>query len=312
MTRVANLAQNKLIQSVIARTQNRIQVSQMRISTLQKSQDYAGLGNDANRVVTLESSRRRVVEFIRNNSLLQLRIGTMLNSIDAAKKTIQEVKNLLREILDDGSLPPGINKDNIATIKMSELEDFLNVRINGRYLFAGSKTDVKPIQPGSLNSAPNYTDGVTTFDTNAEPSFYYQGDDTTLSSRINESVTLNYGVKADDPGFEKAIRAIRILRSTSLTDPDAIAKFQQAFDLVNEAQARLEAVELNIGTKLEQLDTTNNQLEKTKNFADSIIADLEGADIYQAVALLLQDQTMLEASYKTMIRVSGLTLTKFL
>jgi flagellin-like hook-associated protein FlgL len=45
---------------------------------------------------------------------------------------------------------------------------------------------------------------------------------------------------------------------------------------------------------------------------DGVVSDLESADTTTAVAELTQDQTMLEASYNVLVRLSNLTLTKYL
>ena len=309
MTRVANLAQNRLIQHTILNTQERIQDRQLQISTLQKSQNYAGIASDSNRLVTLEASRKRVEEFLNGNNFVQLRMESTLNSISSIKSSLDDVRSLLFDILDDGALPNGLSKDDLTDIKMAEIKDFLNTKVNGRYIFAGSKTDQQPVVPGDLTTAPTFD---ASYNTTAEPSFYYQGDDATMKARIEEGVTLNYGATAADPGFEKLIRVVRIIRSTSLTDPNATQKFQNALDLLNTADTDLSSLELNVGSKLQQLDTTNKTLKDNKNFIDGVVSDLESANTFEAVSELQQDQSMLEASYNTLVRLSHLTLNDFL
>ena len=151
-------------------------------------------------------------------------------------------------------------------------------------------------------------------DTRPEPSYYYQGDDTTLKARIDEGVTLNYGVTAAQPAFEKIFRAMRIVRSLDISgaDPDYIAKATHALDLMRQGEDQLEDLELTVGTRLEQLQSTNLQNKNTRDFFDGVIVDLESADTFTAVAELTQDQTVLEASYNTLVRLSSLTLTNFL
>ena len=125
---------------------------------------------------------------------------------------------------------------------------------------------------------------------------------------------MEYGVTAADPAFEKLIRSIRILRSTDISgaDTDYIAKIKGALDLINEAEDGLQGLEMNVGTRIQQLDTTNKNIKTSQNFITGIISDIESTDTFQAVAELTQDQTMLEASYSTMVRLSNLSLTKFL
>jgi len=309
VTRVTDLANNRLVQSLILNTQDRIQDRQLQISTLQKSQDYVGIADESSRLVTVEASQRRIDQFLNDNTFIDLRMNTMLNSIDSLKSSLSDMRNLVREILDDGNVPDGIDKDDISQIKMSEIQDFLNVKINGRFLFAGSKTDTKPVEPAAFGTAPTF-DGANT--TSAEPAYYYKGDDAQIKARINEGVVLDYGVTADDEGFEKLIRAVRVVRETTLSDANATAKFQHALDLLNQSEDRLQALELSVGVKVQQLDTTNKNLTDTKNFLSGIISDIESANTFEAVAELTQDQTMLEASYNTVVRLSTLTLTNFL
>ncbi len=308
-TRVSNLAANKLVQSTILRTQDRILDRQLQISTLQKSQDYAGIADETNRLVTMEASRRKVEQYITEGTNVKLRMDTMLNSIDSLKKTLGDVEGMIRDVLDDGTLDAGVDKDEFSAVKISEIEDFLNVKVAGRFLFSGSLSETKPVEPGDM-TAPLVYDG--SYNTTAEPSFYYQGDETKLKARLNEGLEVQYGVTADNPAFEKMIRAVRILRSTDLTDANIKQKMQEAANLCNEAKTGMEAIELNVGTKMEQLGRTATTLKTSKAFMDGVVSDLESSDTTTAVAELTQDQTMLEASYNVLVRLSELTLVKYL
>lgn len=308
-TRISNLASSKLILSAIAQTQGRMNESQIKLTTGFKAQNYAGLASDAHKLVTVEASRRRVDQFLDEAANLKLRMDTTLNSIDALKKTLDDTQKLVKDVLDDGQLPNGIDKDSFADVKISEIEDFLNVRIAGRFMFAGSMTDTKPVEPGDMTSAPAYD---ASFNTVSEPSFYYQGDDTKLKARLDEGVEIQYGITADNPAFEKLVRAVRIIRSTPSNDANIQAKYQEAADLLDQAQTGLEGLELNVGTKLEQLVSTGKTLNTTKNFLNGSVSDIETADPAQTSAELLNDQNMLEASYNILVRLSNLSLTKYL
>ena len=162
-----------------------------------------------------------------------------------------------------------------------------------------------------MSSAPQYD---ATFNTKPESTFYYNGDDTIIKARIDEGVVMEYGLTAANSGFEKLIRSIRILRSTDIsgTDTNYMKKVDHALNLINESDRELQGLEMNIGTRIQQLDTTNKNIKISQNFARGIISDIESVDTIQAVAELTQDQTMLEASYSTMVRLSNLNLTKFL
>ena len=309
VSRVTNLSSSRLINSLILKSQDRINEQQIRLTTQQKSQDYLGIGDDASRLLTVESSLRRIDQFVKNNAFIDMRMETMLNSMDAVGDILKEVRTLVRDVLEDGTLE-GIDKNDFTEIKMDQLEGFLNVKMNGRFLFSGTKTDTQPVNAGDLADAPTFdADGVTT---TAEPSFFYQGDDNQVKARIDEGVTLEYGVKANNEGFEKLIRAIRLVKSTDLSDANVLGKFQHALNLLNESADKIGAVELNTGVKFQQLASTTRSLKDTKSILDGVVDEIERADTFEAVSILNQVQTQLEASYATAVRVSTLSLTRFL
>ena len=311
MTRIADIAQNKAVTSLILDTQSRLNDKQAQISSNQKSQDYAGIASDSMQLVSLEASERRMEQYLTDNTYVDLRLNGTLNSIDSLKHSINDIRGLLRSLMVDGHLATGIDKDSICDVKTQEIEDFLNTTINGRYLFSGSKTNTRPVDTGTMSSAPQYD---AAFNTKPESTFYYNGDDTIIKARIDEGVVMEYGVTAANSGFEKLIRSIRILRSTDISgaDTDYMAKVEHALNLINQSDGELQGLEMNIGTRIQQLDTTNKNIKISQNFARGIISDIESVDTFQAVAELTQDQTMLEASYSTMVRLSNLNLTKFL
>ena len=105
---------------------------------------------------------------------------------------------------------------------------------------------------------------------------------------------------------------MRMIRETALNDANASDKFNHALALLNESEDRLQAIELNIGVKVEQLARTNESLTSTKNSLGAMITDIEQANTFEAVAELTQTQTMLEASYNTVVRLSDLNLNRFL
>ena len=309
VSRVTNLSSSRLINSLILKSQARINEQQIKLTTQQNSQDYLGIGDDAGRLLTVESSLRRIDQFVKDNTFIDMRMETMLNSMDAVSDILKEVRTLVRDVLEDGTLD-GIDKNDFTEIKMDQLEGFLNVKMNGRFLFSGTKTDTKPVNAGDLADAPTFdADGITT---TSEPSFFYQGDDNQVKARIDEGVTLEYGVKANNEGFEKLIRAIRLVKSTDLTDANVLGKFQHALNLLNESADKIGAVELNTGVKFQQLASTTRSLKDTKSILDGVVDEIERADTFEAVSILNQVQTQLEASYATAVRVSSLSLTKFL
>ena len=140
VSRVTNLSSSRLINSLILKSQDQIKEQQLKLTTQQKSQDYLGIGDDSSRLLTVESSVRRIDQFVKDNTFVDMRIETMLNSMDALGDIVRDVRSLVRDVLDDGNLPEGMDKNEIAQLNMDQAAGFLNVKMNGRFLFAGTKT----------------------------------------------------------------------------------------------------------------------------------------------------------------------------
>ena len=77
-TRITDLAQSRVVRSVILDAQNRMSDNQIKLSTLQKSQNYSGISENSNRLVGLETSNQRIFSLTRT-SILNLPTSDLLS-----------------------------------------------------------------------------------------------------------------------------------------------------------------------------------------------------------------------------------------
>ena len=141
---------------------------------------------------------------------------------------------------------------------------------------------------------------------------YYLGDNTRLSLRADDQVTVDYGVTAIDAGFEKLIRALYI--TTQASDPTAINidDLNQALGIVTEAITDIPDIRAEIGTSRVTLEDMKRVQEDATLLAEQIIGDIENVDVAEALTLLAQNTTTIEASYSTLGRLNSLTLLEFI
>ena len=95
---------------------------------------------------------------------------------------------------------------------MNELASLLNTQYDGRYLFAGSRTETAPVDM----SAYSNTTSATTADTS-----YYQGNDELASAKVSTSQSITYGVTADNTAFEQAMRAFSMITNATSSPADS-------------------------------------------------------------------------------------------
>jgi flagellin-like hook-associated protein FlgL len=155
----------------------------------------------------------------------------------------------------------------------------------------------------------------------AAPNVYYQGDELTYSHRLDDSRSIEVGITAKDPAFEKAIRAMAIIAQGGLDQHPERA--EEALDLLsdaldhspantNEMSSDLNDVAQLIGLNLSSLNTVITEQEDYQVFLETRISDLENVDKTEALVRLSDDAQALETSYATFARISSLTLNDYI
>jgi flagellar hook-associated protein 3 FlgL len=142
---------------------------------------------------------------------------------------------------------------------------------------------------------------------------FYEGDNTKLSVRIDPNATVNYGVTADEPGFEKLFRALYMVRNANVT-PGNIdrATLESALGLAIEAIQDIPDIRSRIGSDRLALEQMKGRHLDFNVYSNEAINQIESVDIVAAVARLSTEQVQLEASYMLTARLSQLTLANFL
>lgn len=302
MDRVTNLAQHLRTSSLIQDTQGRILDLNTQIASGRTAQEYEGVARDAGRLLSLENFHGRVTQYVDNNNLIEGRLQTMEGNVAQIFDVMSDFKTLLVDAL---------NSDNAADLNMTvqaqdafnEVAALLNGQLDGRYLFAGSRTDTAPVDPTGLPLS--YT--VPT--TNGASAGYYQGDTLNLQIRAADNFTVTYGVTADELGFEQAIRALDVVIKGAPTDR---ATLDHALAVTNEALDNIPDIRTAIGLSRETLSETNSKHSDFLLFTEQSIGEIENADIAEVVTKLNEAQTTLDASFLTLSRLNQNTLLNFL
>jgi|GEM_PF-888353 len=155
MPRIADLSSTTSLVNILQETQNRVYDYQIQVSTEQKSQDYAGIALETQRLIGLEHSKALAERYIRNNGVQETRLDYTQSALTAMEKTIDSFKSAL------DSYAQNINKNEnaVETVQtaaynaLKSLEADLNQKADGQYLFSGSRTDVTPVDFGLTSVA---------------------------------------------------------------------------------------------------------------------------------------------------------------
>jgi flagellar hook-associated protein 3 FlgL len=306
MFRVSNYALNSINLANITNLQSRIADRSIAISSGKESMRFSGIAENANRLVNLEAAHVRSEQFIKNNQTVDTRLQNMETQIGNMFSIATDLRSLLVQAINANNLD-SMALQTQAQNMMEQVGGFLNVKQDGRYLFAGTMTNTRPVDltdVGFVTPPPIYPGTANTA--------YYQGNSTKLTARADENLSVTYGVTADQTGFEELIRALKLTATTATTSPPDDLRLNEALRVVNLALNDLPDIRTTIGAARATLERANTALGEGMLYAEQTIGELENTDLTRAITLVTGDQSALEASFAAFAQLQSVSLLNFL
>ena len=208
---------------------------------------------------------------------------------------------------------------------------------NVTYTIASVSTDKSTVTLVSTDTVTNEGPGAGTVTTTTatgtiSSTSYFKGDQVAMTHRVDSNRDFEYDLNAVDPGFEKAIRAMKItLQGVFQTEggldqnTDRIEKIlfllNSALDRAppggtppfgTELSSNIEQIERNLGFDRVLIDTTNTLHTDLISFLDGSVSKVEDINLTEAITILLNQQLALEASFQVFARIRQLSLVNFL
>ncbi len=316
VARIGSFANQQLILDATLRTQSQLAETRLQAATGKKSQIFSGIASDSSRVVNLKNEVAKAEQYIENIATTEKRLTLMNLSLETLDEIGREMRSIAVSSLN-GEAANVNNLTEVATQFLDQAIELLNQRDDSRYLFAGGKTDTKPVD---LNNGVYTAPTPPPFDAVVDTG-YYEGDTTIQQVRIDDGVTVQYGITADQSAFEKVIRALDNIAQTTFTDPITPAEKQvlnDAITLLTEAtedngtQKTIGELAADVALDLRTIDIQKDRHNEFINFATDSIADIENVDPAETLTLLNFQQVQLEASFQIVARLGQLTLSNFI
>ena len=301
MERVATYNhQNTLVQYMM-KAEAQVAAEQVRSASGLNSTDYKGIATDSSRLVNLESHYRRLEQYIDEGEVVNGRIQSMYDAVGSMTDLTSRLSSLIT----------GLQGDNAAGVEgvvaeagqlMEELAGLMNTQQDGRYLFAGGRTDQTAVDLDSYTAA--------TYPSSADTG-YYQGDSTVAHFQAADDFVLSYGVTADDPAFEKALRAFSLIANMS-TDPVDDDLLAEATELASDATDGLTITQAKLGAASSSLENTIDRHVDEQLVLQTQVDDIRSVDLAESTTKLSQLQASLEATMSLMKILEENNLSKYL
>ncbi|EME69187.1 hypothetical protein H261_14570 [Paramagnetospirillum caucaseum] len=160
---------------------------------------------------------------------------------------------------------------------------------------------------------------------------WYKGDTLQLQHRVDIDRSVDVGIYASDPAFEKAMRALGLIAQGTFGTAGGLDAHQerigQALFLINDAlespasgtppfgaekAGDVKSAASLINSTRKTISLKNEKHNQFIGFLNQRVADIAQVDQTEAVTKLLSDQTALEASYQALAQVRSLSLLTYL
>lgn len=264
------------------------------------SKDYKGIARDSQFLMATESSADKLSAYNANaNSSLGL-INTMYSTMDSIQDLANSMISTVTMALGGSQLPASVlqSRSNNA---LQELSGLLNLKVGGRYAFSGTDFDTAPV---------NLSDSAWTAMTSPSSSNtgYYQGNNSVLSVQVSETYTINYGVTANNPAFEKLFRAFNLMAN----NPSNNAALVEASGLISQAVDGVANVQGILSNNAKSVTTQIDKNDLDKSYLSELSGQIKETDIPSASVRLAAIQGQLEASYTASVRLLKLNLVNYI
>jgi flagellar hook-associated protein 3 FlgL len=138
---------------------------------------------------------------------------------------------------------------------------------------------------------------------------------TPLSATIDDQVSLNYGIRADDPALRTVLGAIFALATANLSSTTD-AGFREvatraAADLANGSRD-VTTLASTLGVKEQTLQATEDRHKDFLGTLQSQLSTVEDADMTESITRLTQIQTQLQASFQLLSTLKSLSLANYI
>jgi len=271
----------------------------------------------ASRAVVLSQTQAQSSQYSLARTFANQGLSLEENALKGVTSSIQDAQTLIVNgstgtLSDDdrGSIATQLEGIRAQLLNQANSQD-----ANGRYIFAGYKTDSAPFVDGAGTgvSYAGGTDAITQkVDSSRTMTVGHTGDDIFMA--ITGNATKEPDGSASETNLfamlDSAIAALKVPQD----DADAATKqtFQAAMDKTNRGLGNslnnVLTVRSEIGTQLSELDTLDAQGDDRNVIYSSQMSDLVDVDYTAAVSSYTMQQTALQASYKTFTDMSKMSL----
>ena len=291
-----------LVVQLALENQQRAQDAQVQVSSGKRAQDFKELAEDTQSALSTRSLLAR-------NQNFQDAISSARVDLEANDARLNAVYDISRDVVDSLKTAIGQSRgDGLETTldqTFEQLVGILNTQQNGRFIFGGTRTDTPPVNVSNRTQL-TATGAANAFD-NLGPN---------RNIRIADNLDLDVGVQADTVAqnifqvFEN-LSNLGPFPDDDLSQADVTALQAEVANLETAIQD-VQRAQTDNGLNLNRLTSAREQLEQESIALERFKSEVEDVDIAEAISRLRNDQTALEASFRSISLLQNTSLLNFI
>jgi flagellar hook-associated protein 3 FlgL len=307
LDRVGTLSISQGMITEYGRIQSRTVKLQMQISSGKVGDTLADVKDKASVLVAAKQRAAGVASFLAATK----EVNTRLDMQDVHLQQLTDVTARLRASVSNAIAAgrAGPMMEEVRSL-YAEAVGVLNYRMNGNYLYGGTRTDVSPVSAtdlAALAAAPNVAS-------------VFRNTDQAMTVKIDQSESMTIGITASDVATDlfqmfKDIADFNIGANGPLNA--TLTPAQMSF--LTNANVQIPGIQDGVsefaalnGTRHEQVERAAERHEAMSAYFAKFIGDIEDVDLAEAVARLNRDQVAAEASGRMIAQLSETNLLKYL
>jgi flagellar hook-associated protein 3 FlgL len=303
MLRVSTFAMNERMLNASMKTQAKMAEMQLQEASNLISTDYSGISASARSLINMEVSLQRSKTFESSAKEANFRTETMHSQVGIMADVLTKFRTQVVAMRStDRTEITSQTLIDAAKANLTQMANLLNSTYAGRYLFGGSVTTSPPVKLDAAYMATDPFAGPTTG--------YYLGDDMESQVQISTDHTVQYGVRANEQAFEKAMRAIKMMADATgnLEDADLDAAYALATEALNEVTV----IQSRLGVTSGVLKGGVESQAEYQYYVEMNITNVKSVDIAKVAIQLSTYETQLNASYAALAKIQSVSLMDYL
>ncbi len=285
--------------------QRRMETANERVSTQRTATDLGGFGRTAETVTAFNSTHARITQFKENAEAADARLSTQALAFDRIIDGAQTARQAIADALAAGRLD-GIMAE--LGNQFQAIQDGLNTRHQGAYVFAGGRVDQAPvanIDLAALAASPTVPE-------------LFNNDTLKQISRVDEGSYVQTGYLANEIGTElyNILRDIQTYhQGTPLTGKPTAATenfLKQQLARLDGARESVTGLAANNGAMQSRVESLIETQEKQLITLEELTTDKTHVDMTRAVTDLQLAQTAIQASAQVVSQLRDSSLLNYL